>query len=285
MKLKRLISRLDVKGGRLVKGVHLEGLRVIGDPEKFSEYYYNEGADELFFQDTEASLYQRNNLLDIVKKTAKNIFIPLIVGGGIRKIEDIKKLLKAGADRVAINTHAISNPAFINEAARVFGSSTIVISIEVIKQKNKKYYAFTDNGREETNKDAVEWAQEAVQRGAGEILITSIDKDGTGEGFDNNLINIIKQKVSVPVVAHGGAGKLEHLRSVFVDTQVDAICLASMLHYGVLKSDLKNLLVQNYEGNTDFIHKKEEYKSFTSCSIAQIKKYLKEQNIPVRSVV
>ena len=171
----RIIPRLDVKGPNLVKGVHLEGLRVLGKPEEFASKYYLEGADELIYIDVVASLYGRKNLLEIVERAAQQIFIPLTAGGGIRTFDDIKNLLRAGADKVAINTAGIRNPRFIKEAAQSFGSQCIVVSIEAKSRENGRYEAFTDNGREKTGKDVFEWAKEAVDLGAGEILVTSID--------------------------------------------------------------------------------------------------------------
>ena len=191
MKYIRIIPRLDIKGPNLVKGIHLEGLRVLGKPEDFAKLYYEQGADELIYQDTVASLYQRNSLTDIITKTAKNIFIPITVGGGLRTLDDINKVLRAGADKVAINTAAIKNPNFITEASRAFGSSTIVVAIETIKQPNNSYLAYTDNGREYTGVDAISWAKEVEEHGAGEILLTSIDQEGTGNGFDLELTSIV----------------------------------------------------------------------------------------------
>ena len=184
MNNKRIIPRLDIKGPNLVKGIHLEGLRVLGKPEDFAKLYYDQGADELIYQDTVASLYKRNSLSEIISRTLEDVFIPITVGGGIRSLADINKVLRAGADKVCINTSAIENPEFITEASREFGSSTIVVAIEVCFQKDQKYLAFTDNGREYTGVDALEWAKKVEQLGAGEILLTSIDNEGTRKGFD-----------------------------------------------------------------------------------------------------
>ena len=188
---KRIIPRLDIKGPNLVKGIHLEGFRVLGKPEDFAKLYYEQGADELIYQDTVASLYQRNSLSEIISRTIKDVFIPITVGGGIRSLNDINKVLRAGADKVCINTSAINNPEFIKEASREFGSSTIVVAIEVCLEKDEKYLAYTDNGREFTGKEVQAWAKEIENRGAGEILLTSIDNEGTGKGFDLELINLI----------------------------------------------------------------------------------------------
>jgi imidazole glycerol-phosphate synthase subunit HisF len=198
MKSIRVIPRLDIKGPNLVKGIHLEGLRVLGKPEDFAQYYYENGADELFYQDVVASLYERNSLGNIITATAKKNFIPLTVGGGIRTIEDIKNVLRVGADKVCINTAAIKNPQFIKEASRKFGSSTIVVAIEAIKQPDGKYFAFIDNGREHTGVNVLDWATQVQELGAGEIVITSVDNEGTGNGFDIELTKSIATLVDIP---------------------------------------------------------------------------------------
>ena len=200
----RIIPRLDIKGPNLVKGIHLEGLRVLGKPHAFAKYYYENGADELFFQDVVASLYGRNSMDNIIRKTASEIFIPLTVGGGIKSIEDINTVLRCGADKVAINTAAISNKDFIREASEKFGCSTIVVALEAIKESGGKYLAYTDNGREFTGVDALEWSEEVVSLGAGELLVTSVDNEGTGQGFDLELLGNISSRVEVPVIGHGG---------------------------------------------------------------------------------
>jgi cyclase len=203
----RIIPRLDIKGPNLVKGIHLEGLRVLGQPHDFARYYYENGADELFFQDVVASLYGRNSMSEIIQKTANEIFIPLTVGGGIRNIEDINNVLRCGADKVALNTAVIGNKDFVRQASEKFGSSTIVVAIEIIQETDGRYLAYTDNGREYTGIDAVEWSEEVVELGAGELVITSVDREGTGEGPDLSLLEKIAERVGVPVIAHGGVGK------------------------------------------------------------------------------
>ncbi|MBA3344299.1 MAG: imidazole glycerol phosphate synthase subunit HisF [Gemmatimonadales bacterium] len=230
----RVIPRLDVKGPNLVKGVHLEGLRVLGKPELFARHYYEQGADELLFVDVVASLYGRNSILDLVERTANEIFIPLSVGGGLRSLDDIRAVLRAGADKVTLNTAAVRRPEFISEAARHFGSSTIVISIEAIRRNDGGYEAYTDNGREKTGLDAVSWAVRAVELGAGELLVTSIDREGTGRGYDLELTARIVRAVPVPVIACGGAGSVEHVAQV-LETGAAAAALASLLHYNVAR--------------------------------------------------
>ena len=268
----RVIPRLDIKGSNLVKGIHLEGLRVLGSPEDFATEYYKSGADELIYQDVVASLYQRNSLLDQISKINKKIFIPLIVGGGIKSINDIKKILKAGADKIAINTAAVKNPKFITDAARIFGSSTIVVAIEVIREKNGKYYVFTDNGREKTGKEAYSWAIEAEKRQAGEILLTSIDNEGTGKGFNIEFIKKISKKIKIPVIAHGGASKIDDIVEVFKKTEASATAISSLLHYNLLKNKNKLSLPTNKDGNLNFIMSGKKYKDFGNYNLADIKK-------------
>ncbi|MEM7166192.1 MAG: imidazole glycerol phosphate synthase cyclase subunit [Planctomycetota bacterium] len=226
----RLIPRLDIKAPHLVKGVRLEGLRVIGDPAEHAARYYEEGADELLYVDVVASLYGRSSIVDLVRRTAERVFIPLTVGGGVRTIDDVRTLLRAGADKVAINTAAIHSPKFIRSAAHTFGSQCVTVAIEAIRQPDGGWLAFTDNGRERTGVDAVAWAQRAVEMGAGELLLTSVDREGTGSGFEIPWIQQVAELVDVPVVACGGAGHREHLAEV-ADCGVDGIAVASLLHY------------------------------------------------------
>jgi cyclase len=250
----RIIPRLDIKGPNVVKGVSLEGLRVLGRPELFAPHYYVNGADELLYMDTVASLYGRNNLSEIVGRAADQIFVPLTVGGGIRSVEDIRTALRAGADKVAINTAAIANPKLIEEGSASFGAQCIVVSIEARRSPDGRYECLTDAGREVTGKDAIDWAEEAARLGAGEIIITSVDNEGTGRGFDLELTRLVSERVGVPVIAAGGAGCAEHVRDAVLIGKADAVCVASILHYGSLEAMAKS----NYseEGNTDFLKKK-----------------------------
>ncbi|MBK6632526.1 MAG: imidazole glycerol phosphate synthase subunit HisF [Betaproteobacteria bacterium] len=250
----RIIPRLDIKGPNVVKGVNLEGMRVVGRPELFAPHYYAEGADELLFMDTVASLYGRNTLEEIVNRTAERMFVPLTVGGGIRSVQDIRGVLRAGADKVAMNTAAIANPRLIVEGAAHFGSQCIVLSIEARRLPDGRYECLTDGGRERTGKDAIEWAEEAAGLGAGEILVTSVDNEGTGRGFDLELTRLISERVGVPVIASGGAGCAEHVRDAVLTGKADAVCVASILHYGCLES-MENVAYAE-EGNTDFLKKK-----------------------------
>lgn len=236
----RVIARLDIKGPNLVKGVHLEGLRVIGDPAARARAYYEQGADELLYMDIVASLYGRNNLTAIVERTAQDLFVPLTVGGGVRTLDDIKTLLRAGADKVAINTAAIKNPEFIREAASRFGSQCIVVSIEAQRRGPGQWEAFTDNGRERTGRDAFAWALQACELGAGELLMTSIDQEGTAKGFDLELTRRVSEAVPIPVIACGGAGSPEHVSQAVLEGKADAVCVAHLLHYDKCRiGDLK----------------------------------------------
>jgi len=264
-----------------VKGIHLEGLRVLGVPEDFALHYYNNGADELIYQDCVASLYNRNSLLETVSRTAKSIFIPLTVGGGLRTLDDIYNVLRAGADKVSINTSAINNPDFIDSAANTFGSSTIVIAIEAIRQPDGKYMAYTDNGREYTGKEVLEWAKEAESRGAGEILLTSIDNEGTGNGFDNNLVELLMSSIHIPVIVHGGASNSNHISKIVNDFQVDAVAIASMFHYSLIADDdFVSSSIQ--EGNTQFLKEKRSFKIFKNITIKELKENLIQQEISIR---
>lgn len=226
----RIIARLDIKGPNLIKGVHLEGLRVVGDPHEHALRYYAEGADELLFIDIVASLYQRNNLSDIIKRTANRIYVPVTVGGGIRSLDDVSQMMHSGADKVAINTAAIARPQLVAEVARRYGSQCMVVGIEAKRVAPGRWEAYTDNGRERTGLDVVTWARRAVDLGAGEILLTSVDQEGTRKGFDLPLIQQVCDAVNVPVTASGGFGRAEDLAAVGA-TGVSGIAIADALHW------------------------------------------------------
>jgi cyclase len=279
----RIIPRLDIKGPYLVKGIHLEGLRVLGKPEEFARYYYENGADELMYQDVVASLYDRNSLHDIISRTASEIFIPLTVGGGLRTIEDIRNVLRAGADKVSLNTAAIKNPIIIKEAAHRFGSSTIVVAIEAIKQPDGRYLAYTDNAREYTGIDVFEWAQEVEELGAGEIVLTSVDREGTGQGYDIDLTRKVSDMVNIPVIAHGGAGSPEHINSVINDGGADAVAVASILHYG-LASNPDKRFITDLEGNTEFLNSGKSFNKINPSSLNEIKSAMAKSQIPTRHI-
>ena len=277
----RIIPRLDIKGPNLVKGIHLEGLRVLGRPEDFARIYYESGADEIFFQDIVASLYDRNSLQDIISQTAKNIFIPITVGGGLRTISDISQVLRSGADKVSINTAALRNPNFIYEAANKFGSSTIVVAIEAIKQSNGEYHCFIDNGREETGVEIKNWAAQVQKLGAGELIITSVDKEGTKEGLDLDLIKQISSIVTIPIIVHGGVGNLIDIKSG-VDAGADGVAIASLLHYSTFNSFNNTKVSENKEGNFSFLNKKSSKINLKEITIQEIKEYLSYNNITCR---
>jgi cyclase len=272
----RLIARLDIKGPNLVKGIHLEGLRVLGRPAAFARMYYEDGVDELFYQDAVASLYGRNSLLEIIEETAREIFIPLCVGGGIRTPQDIYRVLRAGADKVAINTAAIANPDFIREAAEEFGSSTIVAVVEAIRQPDGGTLCFTNCGREYTGVEAVAWAKRLAELGAGEIVVTSVDREGTGRGFDIDLTRRISEVVPIPVIAHGGCGAAKHVLDVVNKGHADAVALASILHYDAVKKMPVDLTEYADEGNTEFLrlHRHEGFKLVASSTLQELKAQL-----------
>lgn len=228
----RLIARLDIKGTNLIKGIHLEGLRVIGKPNEHAKRYYEQGADELIYIDCVASLYGRNSLGDIVQSAAQDVFIPMTVGGGIRSIDDVTHLLRCGADKVAINTAAVTNPSLITDIARRFGSQCMVLSIEAKRIGTDRWEVFTDNGREDSGLDVIEWVKRGVALGAGEVLLTSVDQEGTRKGFDVELVRAVTTEVTVPVIASGGMGVPEHVIDVVQSGGADAVAMADILHYG-----------------------------------------------------
>jgi imidazole glycerol-phosphate synthase subunit HisF len=227
----RLIARLDIKGANLIKGIHLEGLRVVGDPQIHAAKYYQDGADEIVYMDTVASLYGRNNLVDVVSRATEHVFVPITVGGGIRSVEDARTLLRAGADKIAINTAAIKDPKLIRQLSDVWGSSTIVLSIEAKKTGDNKWEAYTDNGRERTGLDVAQWAETGAKLGAGEIFVTSVDQEGTRKGFDCELVAEITKRVEIPVIASGGFGSLDHLSQLVKTAKPTGVAIADSLHY------------------------------------------------------
>ena len=230
MLAKRIIPCLDVKSGRVVKGTQFLDLKDAGDPVENAKVYDEQGADEIAFLDITASYEERDILIDIVRRTAEEIFIPLTVGGGIRQLADIRKLLKAGADKISINTAAVRDPHFVERASKRFGSQCIVIAIDA-KRKGESWEVFTHGGRVPTGVDAVFWAKKVEEMGAGEILLTSMDRDGTKDGYDIELTRAIAEAVSIPVIASGGAGTLEHLYRALSDGKADAVLAASIFHY------------------------------------------------------
>lgn len=279
----RIIPRLDIKGPNLVKGIQFEGLRVLGKPEQFTRYYYEGGADELIYQDAVASLFGRNSLLGMIERIARHTFIPLTVGGGLRTLDDIRAALRAGADKVSINTAAVARPELIREAAHRFGSSTIVVSIEAIRHPDGRYEAYTDFGRESTGVDAIAWAKQAVELGAGELLVTCINQEGSGKGFDLELTRAIAEAVPVPVIAAGGAGRVEHVAEVIQQGRADAVCCASLFHYEAVRHFRIREDEFREEGNIEFLRKGgTSFSRISPATIAELKRHLAECGIEVR---
>ena len=242
----RLIPRLDVKKDWLIKGAQMEGWRKIGNPVDAAISYSKQGADEIIFLDVVASLYQRNNLINIVKKVASSVFIPLTVGGGIRTLEDARLLLANGADKVTLNTAAFQTPSLISEISDVFGSQATVVSIEVVKNQFGEWEAMTDNGRNKTGKEAIKWAKQVEALGAGEILLTSIDNDGIGKGYNLDLIKKISSEVNIPVIASGGLSNPYHLRELILSTEASAAASAKALHLKETNiTELHEVVIQN----------------------------------------
>ena len=241
----RIIPRLDIKGTNLIKGIRLEGLRVVGDPHEFALRYYAQGADEIIFMDIVASLYQRNNLTSIIARAADKIFIPITVGGGIRSLNDVQTMLRSGADKVAINTAAIARPELITEISNRFGSQCMVLSVEAKRMGPKTWEAYTDNGREHTGLDVVEWIEQAVKLGAGEVLLTAVDQEGTRKGLDIELMRVVNARVAVPIIASGGFSNPLDLKRAS-DVGTSAVAVADALHWqrttvGEIKSQAKQL--------------------------------------------
>lgn len=249
--MQRIIARLDIKNEYLIKGIHLEGLRKIGDPNHYAQKYYKQGADELIYMDAVASLYGRNNLADIVQKTAQNIFIPLTVGGGVRNVEDVQMLLSSGADKIAINTAAIKDPELISRLSNRFGSQCIVLSVEAKKQENGTWEAYTENGRERSGKNVLDWIKQAEELGAGEILLTSVDREGTRKGFDIELNQAVSSHIEIPLISSGGCGSIEHIKKAI--NSVDALAVADILHYDRSNlGDIKQALgIVNHKNTQD----------------------------------
>ncbi len=248
---KRIIPCLDVKDGRVVKGTNFINLRDAGDPVEIAKYYNTQGADEIVFLDITASHEKRDIILDVVERTAREVFMPLTVGGGVRTAEDFKNILRAGADKVSVNSAAVLNKSLITEAADRFGSQCVVLAIDAKRMEDGTFHVFINGGRKDTGLDAVEWAKEGEKLGAGEILLTSMDADGTKNGYDIPLTELISKSVDIPVIASGGCGTLEHFYEVFQKTQASAALAATLFHYREL-------------------------------GIPEVKQYLKDRGLPIR---
>lgn len=274
--IKRIISRLDVKNNSLVKGINLEGLRNLGNPSYFASIYYNEGIDEIYYQDVVASLYERSSIDKIIEATAKDIFVAICVGGGLRNNYDIDRALRKGADKICLNSGAVRDPYIIKKAAAVYGSSTISVNIETAKVRGN-YEVLIDCGRERTGIKLEEWLKKIQDLGAGEIILTSIAYEGRQNGFDLDLYKDIKKYINVPLIAHGGAGTINHIVELFKNCDVDGVALASLLHYSYMKKYNNDL----DDGSKDFINNR--FKSLKEkVTVKKIKKILKKNGIKVR---
>jgi cyclase len=230
----RLIARLDIKGDNVVRGMHLEGLRVVGRPEDMARRYAAQGIDEIIFTDTVASLYGRNSTLPVIERTAKEVFIPLTVGGGIRSLADVAEVLRVGGDKVTFNSAAVRRPELLTEVARNFGSQCVVAAIEAKRVAPGKWTVLIENAREPTGRDALEWAREVCDRGAGEFLLTSIDQDGMRKGYDLELTRAVTQMVPVPVIASGGPSTVAHVQAALQDAGASAAALGTLLHFNLM---------------------------------------------------
>tara|TARA_B110000858_G_scaffold174810_1_gene207707 strand:+ start:707 stop:1549 length:843 start_codon:yes stop_codon:yes gene_type:complete len=272
----RIIPKLDIKNGLLIKGINLEGLRILGSPYDYAKSYYENGADEIFYLDNVATLYGTNNLKKFVKETAKNLFIPLTVGGGIKSLEDIEKMLTNGADRISINSAAIDNIDFIRKASKRFGSSTIISHIEYTKIKNK-YFITKSNGRDLVNFNPLSWAKKLEDYGSGEIVLTSINQEGTKSGFDIPMIKKISKNIKIPIIAHGGAGSFEDIYNVIKKTNIKGVAIASLFHYNnVIKGKYNNIKI----GNTLYLENVKVNTKKISI-IKSLKIFLKKRGINV----
>lgn len=254
MKTVRLVARLDVKGGQLIKGIRFEGLRVLGSPSERAVEYYRQGADEILYIDQVASLYDRLSITELVTDVTREVFVPITVGGGIRNLEDAKAVLRAGADKVAVNSAAVRNPALIGEIAEHYGSQCFVLSVEAKSRGKNSWEVFTDAGREKTGIDVLEWVDKAVALGAGEVLVTSIDQDGTRSGPDVSLLAAISRISTVPVIGSGGIATVEHARGAFEEALVEGVAVGAALHYGNLSLQyLRDELLQAGIGLREYV--------------------------------
>lgn len=274
----RVIPLLQVKGPKLVKGVQLEGLRVLGDPQAFATHYYQQGADELVVLDIVASLYRRNNLTEVLRHTTETVFVPVAAGGGVRSAADALGLLRQGADKVLINTAAVARPTLLSEVAAAIGCQSVVLYVEA-KRRDRGWEAMTDNGRERSGKNVVDWVQQAVELGAGEVLLLSVDQDGTGRGFDLDLISAVAGKMTVPLIAAGGAGRLEHIIKA-VQAGADAVALSSLLHYRAMGQVETSAFVG---GNQVFLDElRQRGTPLQGSTIKAVKEGIRIAGLPVR---
>jgi len=274
----RIIPILDIKNGLLIKGINLEGLRILGKAKNFANYYYENGADEICYIDNVATVYGTNNLSKFVTETAKDVFIPLSVGGGIRSINDVEKMLLAGADKICINSAVIENIEFLKKASRIFGSANITVIIQSVKIE-KKYYTSRSNGRDLSKINPIDWAKKVQDSGAGEIIITSVNNEGLKKGFDLELTSKLSKQISIPIIAHGGGGSFQDIYKVIKNTNISGVGLASFLHYDSLNYFPR---FKPKIGNTEFLNNFSKSKKRRNM-IFEIKKYLKSKRIKVRN--
>ena len=274
----RIIPILDIKNGLLIKGINLEGLRILGKAKNFANYYYENGADEICYIDNVATVYGTNNLSKFVTETAKDVFIPLSVGGGIRSINDVEKMLLAGADKICINSPVIENIEFLKKASRIFGSANITVIIQSVKIE-KKYYTSRSNGRDLSKINPIDWAKKVQDSGAGEIIITSVNNEGLKKGFDLELTSKLSKQISIPIIAHGGGGSFQDIYKVIKNTNISGVGLASFLHYDSLNYFPR---FKPKIGNTEFLNNFSKSKKRRNM-ILEIKKYLKSKRIKVRN--
>ncbi|MFN8390345.1 MAG: imidazole glycerol phosphate synthase cyclase subunit [Bdellovibrionota bacterium] len=283
----RIIPRLDVKGDNLVKGVNMEGLRVLGKPQDFAKLYYEQGADELLLVDVVASLYGRGSILEVIRATASNMFIPLTVAGGLRTLDDITAVLRSGADKVALNSAAIRRPEILSEAVSRFGASTIVLSVEVGRNLQGGYEALIEYGRETTGLSALDWISQAAKLGIGELLITAVHREGTGQGLDIELLKRCRELATIPIIAGGGVGTREHVLEAFEKGGADAVTLAGALHYPALRSMETNPEGYAQEGNIRYLmsaQKDTGFKGISGFSLPELKEFLRERHVECRGV-
>ena len=277
-KLIRIIARLDIKNGFLIKGINLEGLRVLGDPYNFAQTYYKDGIDEIFYVDTVATLYGTNNLSKFIKRTANNLFVPLAIGGGIKTVDDAKKIFQAGADKIVINSSAILKPKVIDQFARLFGSANLCLSIEAIKLENN-YFISRSNGRDIEKINPIEWIKIAQDLGAGEISLTSVNYEGLERGFDLDLYEKASKVIKIPLIAHGGCGSFSHVEKLIKNSDIDGVVISSLFHYNYFhRFKFKKIDL----GNTEFLENHIRPNVKKKNTIKGLKKYLKLKNILTR---
>ena len=273
---KRIISRLDVKNGILVKGISLEGLRNLGDPNYYSQKYYDDLIDEIHFQDVVASLYDRNALINIIEKNSKSIFVNVSVGGGIRTLDDADRLLRIGVDKIVINSEGVKNPIFLENLVKIYGASTVAVNIDTIKN-SKNYEVLIETGREKTGLELNRWIDKLQKIGVGEIIVTDISMEGKRKGFNINFYKNLRKRIDLPLIAHGGAGSKENILDIFQEANLDGVSIASLFHYKYLVEEKENKTI-----GTNFYLKNFDFKKKSGITITELKKYLSSKGVRVR---